>query len=37
VKQHLLLGGACKFNDALNRDLSTEAAKAAALPRARLG
>jgi hypothetical protein len=30
VKQHLLLGGACTLNEALNQALKIEAAKAAA-------
>jgi hypothetical protein len=36
VKQQLLLGGTCTLNDALNRAVNLEAAKAAAWPTARL-
>jgi hypothetical protein len=36
MKQHLLLGGACTLNEALNQALKIEAAKAAAWPTARL-
>jgi hypothetical protein len=36
VKQYLLMGGDRTLNDALNRDLSIEAAKAATRPTARL-
>jgi hypothetical protein len=36
VKQHLLLGGACTLNEALNQALNIEAAKAAAWPTPRL-
>jgi hypothetical protein len=36
VKKHLLLGGACTLNEALNQALKIETAKAAAWPRARL-
>jgi hypothetical protein len=36
VKQHLLLGGACTLNEALNQALRIEAARATAWPTARL-
>jgi hypothetical protein len=36
MKQHLLLGGACTLNEALNPALKIEAAKAAAWPTAKM-